>query len=60
MDSSDRRPIIIPVIVCILALGALTRSNALATVRAVDALLIFVAGASAGVALARVLPTRKP
>lgn len=60
VDKGERRGVIIPVLVCILALGALTRSDALATVRAVDALLLFVAGVAAGFALVAILPIRKP
>ena len=60
VDKDERRPIIISVLVFVMALGALTRSNALSTVRAVDALLLFAVGMSAGVTLARVLVLRKP
>ncbi len=60
MDKGKRRAVSVSVLICILALGVLTRSNAFATVRAVDALLLFVAGVSVGVALVQVLVTRKP
>ena len=55
---SGRRAVVVPIVICVLALGALTRSNALDSIRAVDAVLIFVAGVSAGVAFVRVLGTR--
>lgn len=59
MADNGRRAIVVPIVVCVLALGALARSNALDTVRTVDALLIFVAGVAAGVAFVRLLATRR-
>jgi hypothetical protein len=60
VDKRARTPIAVAVFICISAFGVLTRSNALATIRAVDALLLFAAGMSVGVALARVIRIRKP
>ena len=60
MDKGRRRAVAVSVLVCSMALGVLTQSPALATVRLVDALLLFVAGVSVGVALVQVLVTRKP
>jgi hypothetical protein len=60
MDKGRRRAVVVSVLICILALGVLLRSHAFATVRLVDALLLFVAGMSAGVALVQLLVTRRP
>lgn len=59
MERRRRSLIIVPVIICALTLGALTRSHALESVRAVDALMLFVAGAAAGVSLTAVLVSRR-
>jgi hypothetical protein len=55
MTNRNRGPVVASVVVFVLATGALTRSNALASVRSVDALLLFVAGMAAGAALTRLL-----
>jgi hypothetical protein len=58
-DGVRTRRILIPALVLIVTLGALTSSGALSAVRSVDALLIFVAGVSAGVLLVGLFASRR-
>jgi len=60
MDKPVRKSVVGSVIVFIIVMGRLLSSNALATIRTVDALLLFAAGLSAGVVLVQVLNMRKP
>ena len=59
MDKPVRKSLVVSVIVFIIVMGRLLSSNALATIRAVDALLLFAAGLSAGVVLVQILNMRK-
>jgi len=59
MDKPVRKSVVVSVIVFILVTGRLVSSGVLANIRNVDALLLFAAGLSAGVALVQVLGMRK-
>lgn len=52
MDRS-RRALLVPLVMLVIVLGRVVQSGMLQTVRAVDALTLFVAGALAGVVLAQ-------
>lgn len=56
--TSPKRRFIMPLIACFLALGALSRSPGIASIRTVDALLILAAGFSGGVAFGLFLASR--
>ena len=59
MTIPKRRLYVIPIIVAILALGALSRSSGVASIRTVDALLLFAVGLSVGAALSTFIASRK-
>jgi len=59
MGKPGRWRVTFPLIICIFAMGALTRSPEVASIRLVDMLLLFAAGMAAGVALAAFRSTRK-
>ncbi len=59
MDKPVRKSVVVSVIIFILVMGRLVSSGVLANIRNVDALLLFAAGLSAGVALVQVLSRRK-
>ena len=59
MSIPKRRRFVIPLIVSVLVLGALSRSSGLASIRAVDAILLFAAGLSVGVALGSFVASRE-
>lgn len=58
MDRS-RRAFVVPLVMLVIVLGRVVQSGMLQTVRAVDALTLFVAGALGGVVLTQLLVARR-
>lgn len=60
MDRSRSKRIVLPLVMCVLALGAFSRTPGAETIRWVQILLLLVAGICAGVVLTALFKIRTP